>query len=442
MTITRITGAMPLVFGSLLLSTGCFSPKISEGVICGEDESCPAGMQCDPADGRCRTDLLQLSDNLRILPATFDFGPVVEGNASSPSSFSVLNLGLGDSEPLQIELQDSAQFTITSNDCEGTVLPREGSCTVTGRFEPTGPGEASSTLTVKDTASIGRADFTGTGLALGDLQVTPSGHQYDVVAVDGFSDPVTFTVVNSGETPTSELSFSLGVNSAFSVLNDECSTLALPGGGSCTIDVEFRPKIGGSSVSSLVVQATVGGAGVASLGGTGSAELKLTNDGPVVGTVVSSPGGLNCGVDCTTSFDVKTVTLTALSAGTAKFLRWEGVPVCDEGLNICAVTMDQASVDVHAVWDSCTPDQFLRCQNASIIVFCGQDGQGERQMDCPNGCNPDYGRCNDCVPGESMCTGLSTVATCGADGTYGAEDACLGDCANGVCEGGVFTPPG
>lgn len=32
----------------------CFSPEISEGVACGEEQTCPSEMECDPADNRCR----------------------------------------------------------------------------------------------------------------------------------------------------------------------------------------------------------------------------------------------------------------------------------------------------------------------------------------------------------------------------------------------------
>ncbi len=36
------------------LTGACFNPKINEGVTCGEGDSCPTGMQCDPADNKCR----------------------------------------------------------------------------------------------------------------------------------------------------------------------------------------------------------------------------------------------------------------------------------------------------------------------------------------------------------------------------------------------------
>ena len=47
-----------LFIACLLGIMGCFSPTISEGILCGEMDECPEGMRCDPVDNRCRFEVV------------------------------------------------------------------------------------------------------------------------------------------------------------------------------------------------------------------------------------------------------------------------------------------------------------------------------------------------------------------------------------------------
>ncbi len=68
--------------------------------------------------------------------------------------------------------------------------------------------------------------------------------------------------------------------------------------------------------------------------------LDVTTDGTGMGTVVSSPGGIDCGSDCTEVYPSGTVvTLTAMAAASSTFVDWSGA--CS-GPAPCTVTMDQA----------------------------------------------------------------------------------------------------
>src|SRR5215210_4680996 len=68
--------------------------------------------------------------------------------------------------------------------------------------------------------------------------------------------------------------------------------------------------------------------------------LTVSKDGTGTGTVTSSPAGIDCGVDCSETYDYNTaVTLTATPATGSDFTGWSGA--CS-GTGSCIVTMDAA----------------------------------------------------------------------------------------------------
>jgi hypothetical protein len=68
--------------------------------------------------------------------------------------------------------------------------------------------------------------------------------------------------------------------------------------------------------------------------------LSVSNGGSGVGTVTSSPAGIDCGSACSVAFTYgATVTLTATPAAGSSFTGWSGA--CT-GTGTCTVTMDRA----------------------------------------------------------------------------------------------------
>lgn len=84
-------------------------------------------------------------------------------------------------------------------------------------------------------------------------------------------------------------------------------------------------------------------------------ELSVTRSGTGTGTVTSSPAGIDCGSDCTESYNQgTTVTLTAAPASGSTFTGWSGAEC--SGTGSCEVTMSEArSVTATFTADSPSP---------------------------------------------------------------------------------------
>ena len=79
---------------------------------------------------------------------------------------------------------------------------------------------------------------------------------------------------------------------------------------------------------------------------SGPKTLTVTKSGTGSGTVTSNPTGINCGSDCSESYNYNTsVTLTAVASGGSTFVGWSGGGC--SGTGTCQVTMNIAK-DVNA----------------------------------------------------------------------------------------------
>jgi hypothetical protein len=90
---------------------------------------------------------------LTISPTSWDFGSVAIGSNSATKTFTVMNVGAGVSGTISASVSDMTNYTVTGGTCAGTQIAGGASCTVIGRFNPTGQGGESATLSV--TASPG-----------------------------------------------------------------------------------------------------------------------------------------------------------------------------------------------------------------------------------------------------------------------------------------------
>jgi len=213
-----------------------------------------------------------------MTPSSQDFGSVLTGAQSAEVSFDVSNLGGMSAGALSVALSgpDAAQFSISTDTCAGIPLGATATCAVKLRFIPTSSGAKTAALMVGGSpgGSVS-ATLSGTGLAPGELRITPASHDFGNVVSGGQSTDQTFTVTNMGTASTGVPSAVLSDSSNFTISMNNCSA-ALAGSATCTIKARFNPGSTGSKLSSLTVMATPGGAAPASLSGTGISPAALT----------------------------------------------------------------------------------------------------------------------------------------------------------------------
>ena len=189
-----------------------------------------------------------------------------------------------------------------------------------------------------------------------DISVTPNPVAFGNVNVGGTSDN-TATLKNDGNA-----NLVIGAitqpGQPFSKIQDNCSGQTIAPNATCTVTYRFAPTTSGnfSSNSDIPSNDPDENPVIVTLNGTGSTAPSLTvsKSGAGVGTVTSSPAGINCGDDCSVTYTkVTKVKLTAKADASSAFTGWSGGGC--SGTKTCTVTVDTA-VTVTADFALKTPD--------------------------------------------------------------------------------------
>jgi hypothetical protein len=136
-----------LVLGGSLLATGCFRPPPPP-------HPAPLAIPDPPAPPGAGV------PNLKPSPPGHDFGTVVLGHASAPTTLTVTNVGTGPSKaiavdnPLPLPNMPPGQFSVVSDMCSGKALGVGASCSYAVTFHPTTSGQKVALVMVHEQAKL------------------------------------------------------------------------------------------------------------------------------------------------------------------------------------------------------------------------------------------------------------------------------------------------
>ena len=271
-----------------------------------------------------------------------DFGMLVLGAASPPTTVTITNTGNAASGALVVAFSD-ASFSARTDTCSGMVLQPAATCAIGVIANLTTAGPASGSLTVNGTPG-GRVTtmLLANGLAPGALTMMPGSHDYLTVVGGTSSAAFDFTVANSGGVPTGNVAVVLSGPAAaeFEIVTDTCSAMPLGAQRTCTVSVRLRPPVMASGIKNAVLtaMATPGGAAMAMLTGVAQRPALIAFGGMngMFGDVPVGTAPIRT-ITVTNNGEQTTGALAITKAGSAAFVILGGVAGdCATGMTMLA----------------------------------------------------------------------------------------------------------
>ncbi|MEO8280768.1 MAG: choice-of-anchor D domain-containing protein [Ideonella sp.] len=283
------TGTAPLVLSGFTFG-GAFSSEYSLAAAntCGVGVSlAPAGsagstctlvVRFSPADVGARPATLAIAHNATGSPRTITLDGVasaapvgtIDLQGGSGLAFGGVGLGSSAQQTLTVRNVGSAAINITAltiggtnpadfsrtGSCSAGALAAGSNCTVVVTFLPAALGARSASLSIASDASnasiAANLALSGEGLALAEPVLAPNPLEAFPATPVGSTSAVTriLTISNPRSNPISYTG-TLGGGDAgdFTISSESCPTRAIPGGGSCTISLQFRPAAAGSGTT-------------------------------------------------------------------------------------------------------------------------------------------------------------------------------------------------
>jgi hypothetical protein len=280
--------------------------------------------------------------------------------------------------------------TCSANFDQGTSVVLTGTASAGSRFGSWSGCDSSSgnQCTVNITAA---KSVTATFVKLWDLTVSKNGSGSGTVT----SSP---SGINCGgdcsETYDQGTSVTLTATAAAGSRFDSWSGCDSTAANQCTVDM-----MSAESVTATFVKVW---------------DLSVTKDGSGSGTVTSSPSGINCGGDCSETYDQGTsVTLTATAAAGSRFDAWSG---CDSTAgNQCTVDMMSA--------ESVTAT-FVKLWDMTVTLAGSGSGtvtSSPAGINCPGDCTETYDQGTSVVLTATAASGSRFDSWSGCDSTAGNQ---------------------
>ena len=189
-------------------------------------------------------------------PASVDFGTV---KGSPLVTFAPVTLTNTGGSPLavassQVLTQGGDIFSLVTDGCSGTTVAPGASCVIQVGFLPGAPGTWTGSLQVTDALGTQTVPLKGT-VVTGHAAPKPGALDFGSVRVGRVSRAMTVTVTNDGNADLHIGALSLHDPNPgdFAIRRTTCTNATLQVGGTCTVDLVFRPTAKGARSAVLFI---------------------------------------------------------------------------------------------------------------------------------------------------------------------------------------------
>lgn len=234
-------------------------------------------------------------------PVTLTVTKMETGTGTVTSSPVGINCGATCSAPFNI----NTSVTLTATPAANSTFTGWTGCNSTSGTSCTVTMNVAKTVTASFTLQTFALTVNKSGTGTGTVTSSPAGVNCGITCSASFNSG---TVVTLTASPSADSNF-IGWAGA-------CT-----GTGSCVVTMDAAKSV----TATFTLQ---------------TFSFTVAKTGTGIGTVTSNPAGINCGADCSQSYDINTqVTLTATPAADSDFTGWSGACL---GTGACNVTMDAA----------------------------------------------------------------------------------------------------
>lgn len=270
---TAISGTNLTEFA--IVSQGSAPCPVQGGVVA-TGSACTLSIRFVPQSAGAKSATVSFSDNasgspqtvaltgtatapaVQISPTTLTFASQSVGTAGTPQTVTITDTGSG---PLAINGvtvggSDASDF-IETNNCPLS-LPANASCLLSVTFKPGAAGVRTAQIGIADDAPASPQTIGLSGTAIQTAaSVSPSSIAFANQLLTTASAAVPATVTNTGSVAlaVSGISFS-GLDAGDFTETDNCTSnvaVSIAPGASCSIQVAFKPVVGGARSASLVI---------------------------------------------------------------------------------------------------------------------------------------------------------------------------------------------
>jgi hypothetical protein len=172
----------------------------------------------------------------------------------------------------RFELPSGPFRLLEPNECEGRVLEKGASCTLSVTFEPLDRVLSESVLSIVSNAegSPHTVNLSGVGAGEAHLAIDPSAVDFGRLLPGREPALHEITLSNDGNLPLTIGTIEIpDAGRVFGVSRDECSGKVLEGGASCALEVSFAPVDFGDQAATVRIPNDAGGEALIPLIGSG-----------------------------------------------------------------------------------------------------------------------------------------------------------------------------